>query len=115
MPTSLEKEIALPPLLSQSHSGVPERLLSDSIQAKNRLWANKKTHAKTNKELRILPENISKEEFYNAIAELQGKLGSDNAKVVDTPLDDGWYLEREITLEDHIHPWSGYGAKLATI
>ncbi|KAL2797267.1 hypothetical protein BJX66DRAFT_323457 [Aspergillus keveii] len=102
MPTSLEKGIALPPLLSQSHSGVPERLLSDSIQAKNRLWANKKTHAKTNKELPILPENISKEEFYNAIAELQGKLGSDNAKVVDTPLDDGWYLEHPNT-HDAMH------------
>ncbi|GKZ37853.1 hypothetical protein AbraIFM66950_009643 [Aspergillus brasiliensis] len=102
--TASDKAVSPPPTLSESPSGLPQRLLADGTEAKRKFWANKKRHAKkkTNRELPVLPEGISKHEFDQAIADLRGQIGNENVEIVDTPLDDGWYLEHPNT-HDAMH------------
>jgi hypothetical protein len=82
------------PLLSQKHSGIPERLSKEAKEARERLWSNK-TLPDTRPRQRavVLPPNVTKDKFDAAVKDLRQQLGSASVELNDKPLQDGWYME----------------------
>ncbi|CUM52000.1 unnamed protein product [Debaryomyces tyrocola] len=89
------------PLLSQNcHDGIIERFEDDANNAKAIIYANKKGETLPNRkdrELPVLPPDITRSEFNKAIEEISILLGKENISILDEKvLDDGWYLEHPI-------------------
>ncbi|KAL7273524.1 hypothetical protein RUND412_003619 [Rhizina undulata] len=88
------------PILTEDHSkGVPERYLTKANTSKARLLSNQTLPESVprKQETPVLPPDISRQTFNNAIAELKGTLGAANVELNDKPLVDGWYLEHPNT------------------
>lgn len=88
--------LAPTPLLSDDlHSGIPKRMEEDARVAKERLYSNKTMpdSIPRQREVPRLPPNTSREEFNQAMTELQQQLGAANVEINDKPLVDGWYME----------------------
>ncbi len=85
------------PRLAEKHSGVPDRLADIAKISKAWLYSHK-THStvyerKANEELPILPPDISRAAFNEAIKDLKSTVGENNVELNVKPLEDGWYLE----------------------
>lgn len=89
---------ATPPSLSETYSGIPDRLAKEAQESKARLSANRSapTTVPRRSPLR-LPLDVSQREFDNAIANLKRDIGEDNVILNNQPLADGWYLEHPNT------------------
>lgn len=92
------------PELSQSNpSGVPSRLVEEALTIKLKALTNQTLSDSTerlnrqvdrhDRQLPILPPEITREVFNKAIVELQEYLGEHHVVVNDRNLDDGWYME----------------------
>jgi len=82
------------PSLSTLHSGVPDRLTQEAVDARQRLTSQKTLPRSIARRKDVpLPPDVSKEAFYTAIKELRGVIGDDNVVLNDQPLVDGWYME----------------------
>lgn len=81
--------------------GIPSRITEYADSVKRRFEENATTssvrdQAAAPQDLPVLPLGVSREKFNAAIAELRG-IVDNNVTVVDSPLDDGWYLHRPLT------------------
>ncbi|KIJ23712.1 vanillyl alcohol oxidase [Sphaerobolus stellatus SS14] len=99
-----------PPTLSEHiPSGAPVRLLEDAKASKERFYNNSTIQEKPRDKdddglLPVLPPDITRNAFNNAIAELTKSLGEPNVVLTDKPLVDGWYLEHPNTHDAfHVH------------
>jgi hypothetical protein len=80
-----------PPTLSQSYSGIPDRLLSRARDAKAQVYKNlTKDAATARRRAAAIPKGISREAFSSALTQLGNVLGEENVVVNDQPLVDGW-------------------------
>ncbi|GAW26311.1 putative vanillyl-alcohol oxidase [Rosellinia necatrix] len=88
------------PLLSEKHSGIPERLLEKAQHAKaHALSVVTKVQGARHRAL-AYPPGVEERVFADAVKELRTKLGEDYVVHNDQPLEDGWYMERELTICD---------------
>ncbi|EPQ50565.1 vanillyl-alcohol oxidase [Gloeophyllum trabeum ATCC 11539] len=87
------------PLLSEKHSGIPERWAEQCKESKARLYSLKTLPASVPREgeLPVLPPGIDRPTFNTAIAELKETLGEEHVELNDKPLVDGWYMEHPNT------------------
>ena len=99
MSSSTESSIPEIPTLSQSHSGIPARLLHKARKAKALIHNGRSTPAASElPRLPVIPQGISRPTFEKAIVELSSQLSSENVSIVDKiPQDDGWYMEHPTT------------------
>lgn len=83
------------PSLNEVHTGVPERLASEAVLAKESMNALRTLSPAYQRkgELPRLPPNTSREKFDEAIAALKKDLGPCKVELNDKPLEDGWYME----------------------
>lgn len=82
--------ISTPPLLSEKHNGIPERLLDQAQKAKEGIFEIA-TKAQSNRTQIALPQGVSGSAFHQAIKDLRGRIGQENVELV-TKLVDGWYV-----------------------
>ena len=86
-----------PTLSEKVPSGIPERLLPIADAVKERFWKGKTLEDSFPRtkgvELPILPPDISRDKFNNAIGKLREQIGEENVVLNDQPLVDGWYME----------------------
>ena len=94
LPTASNAAAPDPPTLSQSYSGIPERLLNKARNAKKLVYENQ-TKGISCRRIRgpVIPKGITQPLFDAAIQELQSQLGNEHVVVNDQPLVDGWYVE----------------------
>ena len=87
------------PTLSQTHSGIPSRLLHKAQKAKSLIWATRtKSTQTTRQQLPVIPQGVSRSTFDKAIADLKQQLGAENVEINDKPpREDGWYMEHPNT------------------
>ncbi len=83
------------PLLSEKHSGIPEKLLDKVQNAKALIYETRTKESSTRQRLPVIPQGIEKTRFIHALDELGQSIGNENVEVNDKPLVDGWYMERE--------------------
>src|SRR5690606_6523482 len=89
---------APPPPLSQTYSGIPERLSKEAQDSKDRIYSNKTLPASVPRRFPVrLPPNTTLPAFDAAIVALKQELGEKNVILNDQPLVDGWYLEHPNT------------------
>ncbi|KAK9447348.1 uncharacterized protein V1518DRAFT_435193 [Limtongia smithiae] len=90
----------LPVLTDTFHSGIPARLLDSAARVRARLYSHRTlppTHARTEVELPVLPPEITRKDFEDAIVALRDTVGGENVVINDQPLADGWYIEHPNT------------------
>ncbi|KAF3916253.1 hypothetical protein ABW21_db0201202 [Orbilia brochopaga] len=87
------------PTLNDKHSGISERLLEDAKVARSRLYSNRTLPASRprQQEVPVLPPDVDRATFNQAIGDLKRLLGDSNVEVNDKPLVDGWYMEHPNT------------------
>jgi len=82
------------PKLDTVHSGVPDRLLKEADEAKERLYSLRTLPNSTPRQSSLrLPPDVSRVDFDKAIAELKTALGDKGVDLNDKPLVDGCYME----------------------
>lgn len=93
------KSITNVPSLTQTHTGIPERLAEEAVLAKDSMFALRTLSPSRPRqgELPRLPPNTSREKFNEAITSLSKELGSTRVELNDKPLVDGWYMEHPNT------------------
>ncbi|KAJ6005436.1 vanillyl-alcohol oxidase [Penicillium sp. IBT 35674x] len=84
-----KQNIPPPPLLSEKHNGIPERLLDQAYKAKIGIFEIA-TKPQSNRTQIALPQGVGRSAFDRAIQNLQGQIGRENVELV-TKLVDGWY------------------------
>lgn len=83
------------PTLPTIHSGIPPYLLEKAQKAKDAVFETRsKGRNERRREVPVIPQGIERDDFLSALAELKTQLGEENVQVNDTPLVDGWYMER---------------------
>ncbi|EPQ57456.1 vanillyl-alcohol oxidase [Gloeophyllum trabeum ATCC 11539] len=92
-------ELPITPLITEKHSGIPERYAEQCKQSKARLYSNKTLPPSVPRdgELPVLPPDVDRDTFNKAVAELTELLGAENIELNDKPLVDGWYMEHPNT------------------
>lgn len=90
--------VAPTPLLSQKHSGVPERLFDKAQKAKSLILEIATKEERPRKRTPAIPQGIERAAFLRAIDELRGVLGEHNVELVDQPLKDGWCVSPSISI-----------------
>lgn len=85
-----KQNITRPPLLSEKHNGISERLLDQAHKAKIGIFEIA-TKPQSNRTQIALPQGVSRSAFDQAIQKLQSQIGQENVELV-TKLVDGWYL-----------------------
>lgn len=85
----------IPALSETKHSGLPARLAEIGKQSKARIYSNKTVLIphKRDQDVPVLPPDITRATFNEAIADLRAQVGHDNVELNDKPLEDGWYME----------------------
>ncbi len=81
--------------------GIPVRVTDYANSVRRKFEANTNTsfvkpRYEAADDLPVLPPGVSRQRFNAAIEELR-KLVDDNVELVDSSLDDGWYLHRPLT------------------
>ncbi|KAK9774023.1 putative Vanillyl-alcohol oxidase [Seiridium cardinale] len=89
-----------PPTLTESYSGIPERLLDKATGLKRDVEALSTTSVVPRREdvqLPIIPAGYPRARFNRAIEEIRSLIGNANVELNVNPLIDGWYLEHPNT------------------
>ncbi|KAI1421685.1 hypothetical protein F5Y12DRAFT_718186 [Xylaria sp. FL1777] len=81
------------PLLSETHSGIPEFLLEKAQQAKAHVLSVRTKTQDTKRRAPVYPPGVEESVFDKAVGELREQLGTDQVVLNDQPLEDGWYME----------------------
>lgn len=81
------------PLMNSLYSGVPDRLISDARDVKNRLYSIKTLPPSVSRTRVALPPDVSQDQYNQAIAELEETIGKVNVQINNQPLQDGWYMQ----------------------
>ncbi|KAI1172187.1 vanillyl alcohol oxidase [Nemania sp. FL0916] len=85
------------PLLSETHSGIPEWLL-EKVQREKASVLSVRTKVQSTKPRALAyPLGVEEAVFHKAIDELREQLGTDHVVLNDQPLKDGWYMEHPNT------------------
>jgi hypothetical protein len=92
-----KQNISPPPLLSEKHNGIPERLLDRAQKAKTGIFEIA-TKPQSNRTQIALPQGVSSSAFHQAIKDLRGQIGQENVELV-TRLVDGWYVVADTNSE----------------
>ena len=80
------------PTLSESHSGIPQRLLQKATYAKSLIYDGKSAPDTVPlKRGLAVPQGISKTAFLSAIDELATLIGAANVQLNDKQIKNGWY------------------------
>ncbi|KAJ5746546.1 vanillyl-alcohol oxidase [Penicillium odoratum] len=95
-----KQDIPPPPLLSEKHNGIPERLLEQAHKAKSSIFEIA-TKPQSNRTQIALPQGVSEAAFHRAIESLRDQVGQANVELVKK-LADGWYIENPNT-HDGMH------------
>lgn len=86
------------PTLPETHSGIPPYLLPKATRAKEAVFSGRTKPAKPrSREVPVVPQGVSRDQFLEALEELKRELGEENVEVNDKPLKDGWYMEHPNT------------------
>ncbi|KAI0430324.1 hypothetical protein F5Y09DRAFT_307832 [Xylaria sp. FL1042] len=85
------------PLLSERHSGIPERLLKKAQDAKAHVLSVRTKAQSTKQRTSVYPPGVEESVFDKAVEELREQLGSVQVVLNDQPLEDGWYMEHPNT------------------
>lgn len=101
MSTSVSSTVPQTPTLSQSHSGIPDRLLPKAQYAKELIYALRtepEQQSSNQIQLPVIPQGVTRSAFDKAIAELGNLLGSNNVEINDKPPREAdWYMEHPNT------------------
>ena len=85
------------PSLSSRHSGVPDRLKQQAIDAKGRLYSQRTAHQSVTPRKVTLPPDTDQQSFDLAIEDIRRSLGPTNVELNDKLIEDGWYMEHPNT------------------
>ncbi|OCL11140.1 vanillyl alcohol oxidase [Glonium stellatum] len=95
---SSRHDLSPTPTLSQSHSGIPERLLAKATKAKSLVYETRTTPNSVPRQRGIaIPQGISQHRFFEALDELREELGTQHVELNDKELRSGWYMEHPNT------------------
>lgn len=78
------------PLLSETHSGIPEWLLEKAQQAKAHVLSTTTKIQGTKQRTLAYPLGVEARIFDEAVDELREQLGREHVVLNDQPLKDGW-------------------------
>ncbi|KAI1349860.1 hypothetical protein F5Y01DRAFT_316361 [Xylaria sp. FL0043] len=85
------------PLLTEKHTGIPERLLEKAKDAKAHVLSVRTKIQGTKQRTSVYPPGVEEGVFDKAVEEIREQLGADQVVLNDQPLEDGWYMEHPNT------------------
>jgi hypothetical protein len=78
------------PVLPETHSGIPLRLLEKAANTKNLLRDGTTKQTSERQRILVVPRGIDREKFLEALAEISDILSPEHVEINDKPLVDGW-------------------------